>query len=144
MAKGDGDRDDVRPLPPRHAIEVADQLAEEVVGEQFLDDRLQECARPRERRCACSEQPHRTRTKFLAPPLGIVLLFGPSGLFEVLIDVNDGMTDLAHGCTSTNFRTRDVRSRANNCGGPGPPARLRCVGEKTARGCARTASDQGQ
>ena len=108
VAERDGDRDDVRPLPPRHAIEVANELGEEVVGIQFLDDQLHERARPGELRRACGEQPHRARTKLRPPPLGIELLFRPSGVFEVAVDVDEDVTDLAHGCTSTNHGTRDA------------------------------------
>ena len=38
VAKRDGDRDHARPLPPWYAIEVPNQLREEVVGVQFLDE----------------------------------------------------------------------------------------------------------
>jgi hypothetical protein len=125
VAKRNGDGDHARPLASRHAIEVAHQLREEVVGIELLDDRLQECARPGELRGAGGKQPHRTRAKFVTPALGIVLLFGPGGFFKVAVEVDDRTTDLAHGCTSTKFRhARRSRSRADNCGGPGPPARL--------------------
>jgi len=33
MAKRDGDREHVRPLPRRYAIEMAYELGEEIVGE---------------------------------------------------------------------------------------------------------------
>jgi hypothetical protein len=108
VAKRDGDRDNARPLPPWYAIEVPNQLREEVVGVQFLDEQLQERARPGELRGVRGEEPHRTRTKFLPPPLGIELLYCPSGLFELAIDVDEDVTDLAHGCTSTNHGTRDA------------------------------------
>lgn len=52
VAEGDRDREDARPVPSGHAIEIADQLREEVVGVEFLDDRLQERARPGEPRRA--------------------------------------------------------------------------------------------
>jgi hypothetical protein len=57
VAERDGDREHPRPLPRRHAIEVANQLCEKVVGVQFLDDQFQERARPRQLRRARSEQP---------------------------------------------------------------------------------------
>mgnify|MGYP001619984246 CR=1 FL=1 len=107
VAKRDGDRDHARPLPPWDAIEVADQLREEVVGVQFLDEQLQKRARPGELRGTRGEEPHRPRTKFLPPPLGIELLFRPSGVFELTVDVDEDWTDLAHGCPSTNHGTRD-------------------------------------
>ena len=50
MAESDGERDDLRPATPRDAIEIANELREEVVRVEFPDDQLQECARPRERR----------------------------------------------------------------------------------------------
>src|SRR5436309_2911953 len=76
VAKRDGDRDDARPMPRRNAIEAANQLREEIVGIQFLDDDLQERARPREIRRACSKCLHRARTNLVAPSLRIELLFG--------------------------------------------------------------------
>jgi hypothetical protein len=42
VAKRDGDREHVRPLPPWHAIEVAHEFPEEIVGIQLLDERVQE------------------------------------------------------------------------------------------------------
>lgn len=48
MTQRDRDRENARPLSRRHAIEVADQLREEVIGVELLDDRLQERARPGE------------------------------------------------------------------------------------------------
>jgi len=44
MAKRDRDREHARPLPRRHTIEIANELGEKIVGEQFLDDQLQERA----------------------------------------------------------------------------------------------------
>ena len=38
VAKRNGDRDNVGPLPTWNAIEVANELREEVVGIQFVDD----------------------------------------------------------------------------------------------------------
>jgi hypothetical protein len=43
MAKRDRDREHARPAPRRHAIEIANELCEEIIGE-FLDDQLQERA----------------------------------------------------------------------------------------------------
>ena len=50
MPERDGERDDLRPTPPRDAIEIANELRKEVVRVEFPDDQLQECTRPRERR----------------------------------------------------------------------------------------------
>jgi hypothetical protein len=100
VAKRDGDRDHVRPLLARHAIEIAHELREEVVGEQFRDDQLQERARPCELRGTGGEQPHGIRTKLRPPPLGIELLFRSCGVFELTIDVEEQVTERAHGCTS--------------------------------------------
>jgi len=101
VAERDGDRDDVGPVPARHAIQVAHELREEVVWEQFRDDQLQERARPRELRGAGGEQPHRTRTKLRPPPLGIELLFRSCGVFELTVDVEVQVTERAHGGTSS-------------------------------------------
>jgi hypothetical protein len=38
VAKRKRDRDHLRPSPAWYAIEVADQVLEQVVGEQFPDD----------------------------------------------------------------------------------------------------------
>jgi hypothetical protein len=126
VAKRDGDRDHVRPLPPWVPIKPADEFGEQVVGIQLLDDQLQECARPRECPRACGEEPQHARTKLTPPSLGIELLFGPLALFQVVIDVGDEATDLAHGSSSTNDGARE-RTRADRCGGPGQSARLRWV-----------------
>jgi hypothetical protein len=124
VAERDGYGEDVRPVPPRYAIKVANQLGEQVVGVELLDDQLQEGSRPREFRRARGEEPHRTRTNLLAPPLCVALLFGSNRVF--LEGVGIGFeAELAHGCTSTTRGTHDDRSRAGHCGGPGPPARLR-------------------
>jgi len=48
MPERDGERDDLRPSTPRDAIEIANELREEVVRIQFADDQLQERARPRQ------------------------------------------------------------------------------------------------
>jgi hypothetical protein len=101
LAKRNSDRDNVRPLPPWDAIEIAHELGEEVVRKEFRHDQFHQVARPCEFRGAGGEEPHRTRTKLVPPPLGIELLFRPSGVFELTIDV-EPETELAHGCTSTN------------------------------------------
>ena len=44
MAKRDRDREHARPVPQRYTIEIANELREEIVEEQFLDDQLQERA----------------------------------------------------------------------------------------------------
>ena len=46
MAKRDRDREHARPVPQRHTIEIANELREQIVGEEFVDDQLQERARP--------------------------------------------------------------------------------------------------
>jgi hypothetical protein len=123
VAKRKGDRDHLRPSPAWYAIKVANQLPEQVVREQFPDDQLQQCARPGEILRARGEQPHRTRTVFLAPSLGIELLLRASSLFEVGVDVDDDVTDLAHSQTSTNHGTyADVACRqfAEGLGRPRP------------------------
>jgi hypothetical protein len=109
MTKRDGDREHARPLPWRHAIQIAHELREEVVGEQFPDDGLQEGTGPSKLRAACGELPQRTRTKLLPPPVGIEPLFCSSGFFELTVDVVEQVTELAHGCTSTNAGAHVVR-----------------------------------
>jgi hypothetical protein len=52
MSESDGKRDDLRPSAPRDAIEIANELREEVVRVEFPDDQLQECASPLKLRCA--------------------------------------------------------------------------------------------
>jgi hypothetical protein len=97
MPERDGDREHARPLLRRHSIECADQLREEILGIQFLDDQLQERARPAQVRTACREQAQRTRTHLRPPTFRIELLLGAERLFEVLIEVGDDGADLAHG-----------------------------------------------
>ena len=46
MPERDGERNYLRPPPPGNAIEVANQLGEEIVRIEFVDDQLQESARP--------------------------------------------------------------------------------------------------
>jgi hypothetical protein len=101
MAECDSDREDVRPLPRRHAIERTHELGEEIVEEQFLDDQLHERARPRQRPGARGEQAHRARTKLVPPVFGVELVFSPGGFFEVVVDVDHGTLDLAHGSPPT-------------------------------------------
>jgi hypothetical protein len=84
-----------------HAIEVAHELREEIVGTQFLDEGFHELAGPRELRGACGEEPHRTRPKLRPPPLGLELLFRPSSVFELSIDVEEQVTERTHGNTSS-------------------------------------------
>ena len=119
MTKGKRDRNDTWPLASWHAIELADQLREEIVGIQLLDDQLQERARPGERSRACCTQAQHARATLSPPAFGIELLFDPEGLFAV--DVGDVATDLAHGSSSTNDGARE-RTRAGTCGGPGQSA----------------------
>ncbi len=110
MAERDGDRKHARPLPCRHAIELAHQLREEIVGIELLDDQLQECARPSELRRASSERPDCARTKLVPPTIGFVLLLCPCGFFQETIDVDDDGTDLAHD--SSNELAARERTRA--------------------------------
>jgi hypothetical protein len=116
VAQRHGDGEDLRPAPRGHAIEVANQLRVEVVGIELFDDQLYEGAGPGERLRAYGEQPQHARAKLVPPSLGIELLFGPEGLFEVTVDVVDEGPDLAHGCSSTGHDAHDdARQRG---GGP--------------------------
>ena len=63
-----------------------DDLGEEGIGIEFLDRGLQQCAGPRQRRRACRKGAHGTRTQLRSPPLGVKLLLGASGVFEVFVD----------------------------------------------------------
>ena len=114
VTERNGDRDRIGPFPTWNAIEVANEVDEEVVGIQFFDDQLHQRARPGELRAARREGTHCTRTKLRPPPLGIEVLFRPSGVFELTIDVDEDRTDLAHGCTSPNHGARNAQSRADN------------------------------
>jgi hypothetical protein len=87
MPERDGERDHLRPAPWGNAIEIANQLREEVVRIEFMDDQLQECTRPLQLRRARCEQAQRAWTKLLPPPLGVELLLGSNGVFEESIDV---------------------------------------------------------
>src|SRR5258708_38885191 len=108
-------------MPARHAIEVAHQLREAVVWIEFVDDELQERARPRQLRGACGEVPQRTRTKLLPPAVGAELLLGSGGFFEVAVDVDDRTADLTHGCTSNTSRHARHKRVASNPEGLGGP-----------------------
>jgi len=124
MPESDGKRGDLRPAAPRDAIEIANELREEVVRVEFPDDQLQECASPLKLRRACGKEPKRTWTKLLPPPLGVELLLGSSGVFEESIDVEGEIVDLAHAQTSV-IATRASVLACRNAGGLGRP-RLRC------------------
>src|SRR4051812_34038411 len=121
MPESDGKRGDLRPAVPRDAIEIANELREEVVRVEFPDDQLQECASPLKLRRACGKESKRTWTKLLPPPLDVELLLGSSGVFEESIDVDRKIVDLAHAQTS-GIATRATSARVSKCRGPGPPA----------------------
>jgi hypothetical protein len=125
MTERDRDREHARPLPSRHAIEVAHQLREEIVGIELPDDQLHECTRPRELGCAFRKRPECARTKLLPPLVGFVLLLGPCGFFQETIEVDDGGRDLAHGSSDVTARA-DARVPVK-CGGPRQSASLRWV-----------------
>ena len=101
MAKRDGDREDLWPALTRDAIEVPDDLREEIVGIELLDRGLQERAGPRQIRRACREVTHGTRTELRPPPLGVQLLLGANGVFEVFVDVDGQRAAWMHGYTSS-------------------------------------------
>jgi len=52
-------------------------------------------------RRACRELAHGTRTELRPPPIGVKLLLGAKGVFEVVVDVECERTDRRHGYTST-------------------------------------------
>jgi len=125
VTERDGNRDHLRPSSGWYAIEVANEFPKQVIGEQFPNDQLQECARPREIRRASREQPYRTRAQFFAPSLDVESLFGSNGLFEVMVDTDD-VTDVAHTQTSTNRGTHAVLWRAEFAEGLGRPRSTVC------------------
>ena len=100
-AKRDRDGQDLWPEPAWDTIEVSHDLDEQIVGIQLLDRGLQERAGPWQLRRACRELAHGTRTELRPPPLGIKLLLGASGVFEVFVDVDRQRADRMHGYTST-------------------------------------------
>jgi hypothetical protein len=87
MPERDGERDHLRPAPPGNALEIANQLGEEVVRVELVDDQLEECTRPLQLCRVRCEQTQRPWTKLLAPPLSVEFLLGSSGVFEESIDV---------------------------------------------------------
>src|SRR4051812_23159161 len=100
MAQRDSTREHPGPLAPRDAIERADEFGEEIVGIEFLDDRLHECARPRKASVVCGELPQLTWTDLTPPSIRIEVLFGPETCLQVLVDVGDAGPNLAHGSSS--------------------------------------------
>jgi hypothetical protein len=124
MPKRDGERDHLRPTPPGNALEIANQLGEEVVRIEFLDDQLEECTRPLQLRGVRCKETQRSWTKLLPPPLSVEFLLGSSGVFEESIDVEGEIVDLAHAQTSV-IATRASVLACRNAGGLGRP-RLRC------------------
>jgi len=126
VAQGDSDRDRLRPSPPWDAIQVANQFREEIVREQFGDDQLQERAGPGECARASGEEPHRSRAHFVAPSVGVELVLRSRRLFEVVVDVDDDGTDLAHGQSSRATAREESSGVPALCGGPGPTAVTVC------------------
>jgi hypothetical protein len=100
MPERDGERNHLRPPPPGNAIEIANELGEEIVRIEFVHDQLQESARPLQLRRARCQQAQRAWTKLLPPPLSVEFLLGSSGVFEEPIDVERKIADLAHAQTS--------------------------------------------
>lgn len=130
MTERDGSREHTRPLPCGYAIELAHQLREEVVRIELLDDQLQECQRPRKLSRASGKHPDCARTKLVPPMVGLVLLLCPCGFFQETIDVDDGVTDLAHGSSDWQRVNARVPVSAEGLGSP------RCYG-----GCERVSGD---
>ena len=139
MPKRDGERNHLRPSPPGNATEIANQLGEEIVRIEFVDDQLQQSARPLQLRRARRQQAQRAWTKLLPPPLSVEFLLGSSGVFEESIDVERKIVDLAHAQTSRIA----TRTRVEMAGGLGRP-QLRCGCADVARGCARVTTNEGQ
>ena len=96
-----GDREDLRPAPTGDAIEIPDDLREEIVRVELLDRGLQERSGPLQRGRARRELTDGTRTELRPPPLGVQLLLGASGVFEVFVEVDRERADRRHGYTSS-------------------------------------------
>ena len=101
VAERNGDGEGLWPTPTRHAIEITDDLGEEIVGIELLDRGCEECAGPGQLRRACREVAHGTRTELRPPPLGVQLLLGANGVFEVVVDVDGPRAARMHGYTSS-------------------------------------------
>jgi hypothetical protein len=118
VSKRESDCDHLRPTPQWDAIEIANQLREEIVWVQLLDEQLQQRTRAVKSRSARRKEPHCARPKLFPPSLRIELLLGPRGIFELPVDFAERLTAFAHGCTSRNS-THDLVC-ADACGGPEP------------------------
>jgi len=101
VAKRDRDGQGVWPEPTWDAIKIPNDFCKETVGIQLLNRGLQERARPRQLRRTCRELTDGTRTKLRPPPIGVKLVFGANGVFEVVVDVDRERADRMHGDTST-------------------------------------------
>jgi hypothetical protein len=100
VTQRDGDREDPRPLAQRDTIDVAGEFREEIVGVQLLDNRLQQCARPRQVTRACGKRPQHARADLTPPSIRIEGVFGPEAGLQVLVDVGDACPNLAHSSSS--------------------------------------------
>jgi hypothetical protein len=109
VAKGDRDSQDLWPEPTRNAIEVPDDLRKEIVGIELLDRRLHQRTRPLERGRMCRELTHGTGAQLRPPPIGVKLLLGANGVFEVFVDVDRQRADRMHGYTSSETARRLAR-----------------------------------
>ena len=81
---------------------------------------------------------HDARTQLLSPVLDIELLFRPGGVFEIRIDIDDVVTDLAHDGPSVNIGTQRTRVPGMT-EGLGRPRVV--VWVNAVRGCARRQRD---
>jgi len=101
VAECDRDGQGLWPEPTWDAIEIPNDFCKETVGIQLLNRGLQECARPWQLRRTCRELAHSTRTELRPPPIGVKLVLGANGVFEVVVDVDRERADRMHGYTST-------------------------------------------
>src|SRR3954469_4874850 len=92
----DGDRQHPRPLPPWNAVDGANEVSEEVVGIELFADGGEECAGPGETPSARGKLPQFARTELTPPAIRVDLLFGPETGLQVLVDVGDAGSNLAH------------------------------------------------
>jgi len=85
---------------PRDAIDVAHEFREEIVWIELLDDQLQQRAGPCELPCASGKLPQHARTDLTPPSVRIEVVLGPEARLQVLVDVGDAGSNLAHGSSS--------------------------------------------
>ena len=99
-------------------------------------------------RRACGKEPQRTWTKLLPPPLGVELLFGSSGVFEVIDRCRRTRSWISRMARTSGIATRARVLACRNAGGLGRPRVRVWVMRRRAgmcpRGCERGSVDRGE